>query len=169
MATHNDGRVAGIFITALAGVMPVRVARALAVAGRGLDGDRYGSGTGTWSGRPGGGRQLTLIAQEDLDAVARISGIRIDAAASRRNVLTTGIDLRVLVGKRFRVGEALCLGIRLCEPCSYLEEKTQPGVLRAFVHRAGLRADIIEGGEIAVGDRLLEVSEVPAEERTRAP
>jgi MOSC domain-containing protein YiiM len=161
MAARNDGRVAGIFITALAGVMPVGVSRALAVAGRGLDGDRYASGTGTWSGRPGGGRQLTLIAQEDLDAVARISGIRIDAAASRRNVLTTGIDLRALVGRQFRVGEARCLGIRLCEPCSYLEEKTQPGVLRALVHRAGLRADIIEGGEIAVGDRLLEVSEVP--------
>ncbi|MDR7482459.1 MAG: MOSC domain-containing protein [Armatimonadota bacterium] len=154
MAEHTDGKVAGIFIAALAGTMPAGVPRALAVAGRGLDGDRYGSGTGTWSDRPGGGRQLTLIAQEDLDEVGRVHGIRIDAAASRRNVLTTGIDLRSLVGQRFRVGQALCLGIRLCEPCSYLEEKTQPGVLRAFLHRAGLRADILEGGEIAVGDPI---------------
>jgi MOSC domain-containing protein YiiM len=168
MAARNNGKVAGIFVTAIAGAMPSGVPRVLAVAGRGLDGDRYGSGAGTWSDRPGGGRQLTLIAQEDLDAVARESGIRIEAAASRRNVLTIGIDLRALVGKRFRIGEALCLGIRLCEPCSYLEEKTQPGVLKAFVHRAGLRADIIQGGEIAVGDRVREASEVPAEERTPA-
>lgn len=139
--------------------MPRSVMRVAAVAGRGLEGDRYGVGLGTWSSRPGGGRHITLIAQEDLDAVAQASGIRLQPAASRRNVLTTGIDLTVLVGKKFWVGKALCQGIRLCEPCSYLEEKTAPGVLNAFVRRAGLRADILLGAEIAVGDSVYEADE----------
>jgi MOSC domain-containing protein YiiM len=86
---------------------------------------------------------VTLIAQEDLDAVDRDAGIRLHPAASRRNILTAGIDLRTLVGKTFWIGRVLCRGVRLCEPCSYLEEHTQPGVLTAFVHRAGLRADIL--------------------------
>jgi MOSC domain-containing protein YiiM len=153
--------VSNIFITAEAGAMPHSVTRVAAVAGHGLEGDRYGSGSGTWSSRPGGGRQVTLVAQEDLDAVAHETGIRLQPAESRRNVLTAGIDLRMLVGKKFWIGKVLCQGIRLCEPCSYLEEKTQPGVLNAFVHRAGLRADILVGAEIAIGDAVRETDEAP--------
>ncbi|MDR7542785.1 MAG: MOSC domain-containing protein [Armatimonadota bacterium] len=154
MAGQDTGKVVDIYIAPQAGALPRSVPKVTAVAGRGLEGDRYAAGIGTWSDRPGGGRQVTLIAREDLDAVARDAGIRLHPAASRRNILTAGIDLRTLVGKTFWVGEVLCRGVRLCEPCSYLEEKTQPGVLNAFVHRAGLRADILQGGEIAVGDSI---------------
>jgi MOSC domain-containing protein YiiM len=154
MAQRQGGRVEKIYITPVAGDPPQPVARVRALAGRGLEGDRYAAGAGTWSTRPGGGRHLTLIAQEDLDAVAQRSGIRLDPAASRRNVLTSGIDLAALIGVQFYVGSALCVGVRLCEPCAYLEVKTQPGVLEAFVHRAGLRVDILETGEVAVGDRI---------------
>ncbi len=161
MSDQQAGRVSNIFITAEAGTTPHSVTKVTAVAGRGLEGDRYGSGLGTWSGRPGGGRQVTLIAQEDLDGVAHETGIHVQPAASRRNVLTAGIDLRTLIGKKFWIGKVLCQGIRLCEPCSYLEEKTHPGVLNAFVHRAGLRADILMGGEIAIGDAVREVDEAP--------
>jgi MOSC domain-containing protein YiiM len=156
MAARELGRVSGIYITAQAGALPQDVAKVRTTAGRGIDGDRYGAGTGTWSQRPGGGRHLTLIAQEDLDAVAHETGIRLGPAESRRNVLTTGADLRALVGKRFRVGTTLCVGTRLCEPCAYLESKTQHGVISAFVQRAGLRAEILESGEIAVGDPIRE-------------
>ena len=74
------------------------------------------------------------------------------AAESRRNLLTRGVDLDRLVGARFRVGEVECEGIELCEPCRHLEGLTYPGVLRGLVHRGGLRAAILEDGEIAVGD-----------------
>ncbi len=161
MDARKLGRVAGIYVTPQSGALPQEVAKVSTTAGRGINGDRYASGTGTWSQRPGGGRPLTLIAQEDLDAVARETGIRLRPAESRRNILTTGAELRALLGKRFWVGTTLCVGIRLCEPCDYLESKTQPGVLSAFVHRAGLRADILESGEIGVGDGVREAGESP--------
>ncbi len=156
MPERRAGRVRAIYITPHAGTLPQATNRVRAAAGRGLEGDRYAAGAGTWSRHPGGGRHLTLIAQEDLDAVARDAGIRLEPAASRRNVLTEGVDLRDLVGKQFWVGTALCVGVRLCEPCAHLESTTQPGVLRAFVHRAGLRAEILRTGEIAAGDVIRE-------------
>ena len=67
------------------------------------------------------------------------------AEAPRRNVVTRGIDLNALVGRRFRVGEVECVGQRLCEPCAHLQRLTEPGMLRALVHRGGLRADMLDG------------------------
>jgi MOSC domain-containing protein YiiM len=159
MAAHESGRVTGIYVTPQAGTLPQHAEKVRTAAGRGIEGDRYESGTGTYSKHPGGGRHLTLIAQEDLDAVARETGIRLQPAESRRNVLTTGIPLKELVGKRFWVGTTLCTGVRLCEPCSYLESKTRAGVLDAFLHRAGLRAEILEGGTITVGDAIRQAEE----------
>jgi MOSC domain-containing protein YiiM len=160
--SEAGGRVADIFTTPDAGAAPAHRDRVRTTKGRGIEGDRYASGTGTWSAHPGGGRHLTLIAQEDLDAVARDTGIRLGAAESRRNVLTQGIVVGDLVGKQFWIGTTLCVGIRLCEPCAYLESKTRPGVMAAFVHRAGLRAEILESGEIAVGDAIRVAAGVPA-------
>ena len=74
---------------------------------------------------------------------------------ARRNVVTRGIDLNALVGRRFRVGDAECVGRRLCEPCAHLQRLTHPGILRDLVHRGGLRADILEGGAIRVGDTVV--------------
>ena len=69
-------------------------------------------------------------------------------------MLTSGIDLNALVGERFRVGDVECVGVELCEPCTHLEGATRPGVIKAYVHRAGLNADILTDGEIAVGDAV---------------
>ena len=69
-------------------------------------------------------------------------------------MLTRGIRLNDLVGKRFRVGSVECVGAELCEPCAHLQSLTYPGVLRGLVHRAGLRADIVRAGRIAVGDTV---------------
>ena len=102
------------------------------------------------------GNALTLIAEEELAAFNEETGIELTAQASRRNVLTRGIDLNELVGKRFRVGEVECEGVELCEPCSHLASLTHPGVLRGMVHRAGLNADILTDGKIAVGDPVIE-------------
>jgi MOSC domain-containing protein YiiM len=162
MTTYHLGRVAGIYITSEAGTLPQHVEKVRTTSGKGIEGDRYAAGAGTWSERPGGGRHLTLIAQEDLDAVARETGIRLSPAESRRNVLTTGAPLNDLVGKRFWVGTTLCVGIRLCEPCSHLESKTQAGVITAYAHRAGLRAEILQSGAIAVGDPIRRAEESAA-------
>jgi len=115
-----------------------------AIAGSGLRGDRHYRHGGQ---RPGGA--LTLVEAEVLEEVG-LSG-----AESRRQVVTRGVRLNDLVGKRFRVGEAECLGVELCEPCTHLEAMTRPGIIRDLVHRAGLNADILSGGTISVGDAVV--------------
>ena len=129
--------------------LPAPVERARANAGKGLVGNRYYFDDGA---KPG--QALTLIAAEALEAMAAENGIEITAAESRRNVLTRGIDVNALVGRRFRVGDVECVGVELCEPCTTLEGATRPGVIKAYVHRAGLNADILTDGEIAVGDAV---------------
>jgi MOSC domain-containing protein YiiM len=143
-----SGRVEGIFIGAKY-ELPEPVERVRALAGRGLEGNRY-----FYHGDAPAGRALTLIAAEALEEGAAASGVELNAAESRRNVLTRGIDLNALVGRRFRVGDVECLGVELCEPCTTLEGLTRPGVIKAYVHRAGLNADILTDGEIAVGDAV---------------
>jgi hypothetical protein len=134
--------VEAIYLSPVATRLPLPVERVLAVAGRGLEGDRYFHGIGTYSDYPDQrGRHLTLV---EAGALQRAG---IDGGAARRNLVISGLELGGLVGKRFRVGEVECLGRRLCEPCEYLEHLTRPGVLRALVH-TGLRADILLGGEI---------------------
>jgi MOSC domain-containing protein YiiM len=132
--------------------LPVGVERAAVVAGRGLEGDRYFDGKGTFSHWRGTGRALTLVEAEALDDVG------LDWAAARRNVVTRGVGLNDLVGKRFRLGEVECAGRRFCEPCRHFEQLTEDGMLRALAGRGGLRADVLTSGEIRVGDALVELA-----------
>jgi len=149
-----SGRVEAIFLTAEHGELPAPVDRVRARAGRGLEGNRY-----YWdNGAAPAGRALTLIASEAVEAVASEGEVSIEPAATRRNVLTRGIDVNALVGKRFRIGSVECEGVELCEPCQTLEAMTQPGVIKAFVHRGGLNADILTDGEISVGDAVTVVA-----------
>jgi hypothetical protein len=118
-----------------------------AVAGRGLDGDRYFHGRGTFSA-PGRGYELTLVEAEVLESVSLAWQL------ARRNIVTRQIDLNALVGHRFTIGPVECVGRRLAEPCAHLERLSRPGLLRPLVHRAGIRADILQGGPISIGDRI---------------
>lgn len=129
----------------------VEVARIRVVPGRGLEGDRYYAGIGTFSveGKPG--QDLTLIEAEALAALASEHGIELSAEASGRNVVTRGIDLNALVGRRFRIGDVECVGDRLCEPCATLERRTEAGVMRGLAGRGGLRADVLTEGELVAG------------------
>jgi MOSC domain-containing protein YiiM len=145
-----SGRVEGIFLSPEHGELPTPVERVRARAGRGLEGNRYYWDDGT--APPG--CAITLIASEAVEAVASEGDVSVEPAATRRNVLTRGIDVNALVGKRFRIGTVECEGVELCEPCTTLEGMTQPGVVKAFVHRAGLNADILTDGEISVGDAV---------------
>jgi MOSC domain-containing protein YiiM len=86
-----------------------------------------------------------------LDALELPSGERLAYTDARRNVVTRGIDVNALVGRRFVIGDVECLGQRLCEPCAHLERLTEPGTLRGLAHRGGRRADVLSDGEIAVG------------------
>ena len=146
----GDGVVVQINLSPRHERLPEPVERARAVPARGLAGDRYFAA----EARPENerDRDLTLIAAEALEGLAEEYGIELSAAESRRNILTRGIDVNLLVGRAFRIGEIECEGIELCEPCAHLQGLTEPGVLRGLVHRGGLRAAIRRGGEIAIGD-----------------
>jgi MOSC domain-containing protein YiiM len=133
-------------------MMPVSEVRA--VPGQGLEGDRYFRKTGTYSTRPGAGREVTLIEAEAVEAIARESGIALAPGASRRNITTRGVPLNHLVGRQFRVGDVLLEGVRLCEPCGHLESLTQVGARQGLIHRGGLRARIVTEGTIRVGDPI---------------
>jgi MOSC domain-containing protein YiiM len=112
-----------------------------ASAGGGLDGDYHSD--------------LTLIASESLEGLRADTGIELTGEQSRRNVLTRGIDLNALVGRRFAVGDAEAVGVELAEPCTKLQRISgERGVLRGLVHRGGLRADVVSGGRIRVGDPI---------------
>ena len=116
---------------------------AVEVTAEGVVGDRYAQS-----------RDLTLIEAEALEGLRDETGIELTPAESRRQVLVRGIRLNDLVGEHFTVGGVECVGQEWCEPCNHLQGLTQPGVMRGLVHRAGLRADIVSGGRIAVGDSV---------------
>lgn len=123
---------------------PVESVRA--VAGKGLEGDRYFFEDGAEPGRA-----LTLVEEESVEDVG------LEPGTTRRQVTTRGVRLNDLMGKRFRVGEVECYGVELCEPCSHLEEMTRPGIIRELVHRAGINADILTDGTISLGDEVVAV------------
>ncbi len=151
-----SGEVVHIHIAPRAEATMVPVPEVNAVAGRGLEGDRYFLKSGTYSETPGSGREVTLIAIEEIEAVAREAEIRLPAGESRRNITTRGVALNDLVDREFRVGNVVLRGTRLCEPCEYLQRMIgNPGILKAFTHRAGLRCEIVAGGTIHVGDSII--------------
>jgi len=157
------GRVEGIFIAAVAGAPMVALERARVVAGRGLEGDRYFDGRGYYSRVPPlTGRRLTLIEAESLEALERETGIALAPHECRRNLVTRGIRLDDLIGRRFRVGAIECYGERPCPPCGYIEELTKkPGLNRGLTDRGGIRAEILLDGEITLGDVIDLSSIVP--------
>jgi MOSC domain-containing protein YiiM len=144
-----EGRVEGIYVTPEHGELPQQVESVRALAGRGLEGNRY------FFDEAPAGRALTLIAAEAVEAMEREHGISLEPRESRRNVVTRGIDVNELVGKRFRVGDVECEGVELCEPCADLQAMTKPGVIKGLAHRGGLNADILSTGEISVGDAVV--------------
>lgn len=128
-----------------------------AVAGRGLEGDRYFAGLGTYSNDPGSGRHVTLLEIEALEGLKRDYGVEVAPALSRRNIVTHGAALNHLVGREFSVGSVVLRGTRLCEPCAHLERLSARGALRGLIHRGGLRAEIVAGGTIRMGDAIAAV------------
>jgi hypothetical protein len=143
----SAGTIEGIWIAPAAGEPAQLVNTVLALAGRGLDGDRHVAGTGTFpSGLPGS--SLTLIEAEVCDSFTP----PLQASEHRRNVVTRGISLNGLVGREFTLGAARCRGMRLCEPCRVIVRYAGRPILRPLIHGGGLRADILNDGTLSVGD-----------------
>jgi MOSC domain-containing protein YiiM len=141
-----------MFVAEKAKQQPVAVPRARAVAGRGLLGDRYFIGKGTFSHWGGTGRALTIVEAEALEEIG------LDYADARRNVVVRGVSLNPLVGRRFRIGGVELQARRLCEPCRHLERVAErDDLLRALVNRGGIRVDVLSDGEMAVGDSLVQL------------
>ena len=123
------------------------VEEVVAEAGRGLVGDRFHDNAEA--------HDITLIEAEALTRLRDEHGIDLGPGGSRRQVTVSGVDLGALVGRRFRVGDLVCEGQELCEPCNHLVKITgEPGVLRGLVH-TGLCAAIVEGGTLRVGDAVV--------------
>ena len=123
-------------------VRPVDSIRAL--AGKGLEGDRYFFPDGA---KPG--LALTLVEAEV------VADVGLEPGQTRRQITVIGVRLNDLLGKRFRVGPVLCRGIEICEPCLHLQDLTRPGIIKDLVHRGGLNADILTDGTISVGDQVV--------------
>jgi MOSC domain-containing protein YiiM len=148
-APSGAGTVEGIWVAPAAGEPALPRTEVRALPGRGLEGDRHVSGRGTFPSGPSGSA-LTLIEAE----VCESFDPPLSPDDHRRNVLTRGIALDRLLGHEFTIGAVRCRGMRLCEPCTVMQRYAGRPVLRALVHRGGLRADILDHGVIAVGDSV---------------
>lgn len=152
----DSARVMHLFISPVARGPMLAMDQVRAVAGRGLEGDRYFKGEGTFSATVGRSGEITLIEMESLEALQREVNIHLLAGEPRRNVVTHGVRLNDLVGRNFCVGGVLLRGVRLCQPCDHLELLTQSGVKQALFNRGGLRAQIVRGGTIGIGDVIMD-------------
>ncbi|HEV7210195.1 MAG TPA: MOSC domain-containing protein [Blastococcus sp.] len=160
-----DGELLEIWLAGAAAAPMRRVPAVEAVAGRGLAGDRYALGGGTWARYPDLEKQVTLIDTGAVAAVARETGSDLGAGDTRRNLVTAGIDLPALVGHWFTVGGVLLFGMKRCPPCTHLERLTGVRLVKAMVHRGGINAAVFAGGPIAEGDAVRAVTDAEAARR----
>lgn len=149
------GMLESINVAPASGAVASYLDAAELVAGKGIAGDRNFQDDGASPEN-----EVTLIEREQIAHFRSTTGLPIDAADTRRNLETSGIALNELVGRKFAVGAVVLEGIELCEPCATLgmrlatAEVTAGEIVRAFTHRAGVRARIVEGGTIRRGDRI---------------
>ena len=152
------GIVAGIYIAPAHGELTEFVEHVHVIPGKGIEGDRYFNQTGIIDPHSKPGRELTLIEIETIEAICHEYGMQITPDQTRRNIVTRGVSLNDLVGHFFSIGNIQLSGIRLCEPCYYLANRTDPRILHAMAHRGGLRAEIISDGIIYLND-IISISE----------
>ena len=150
------GKVESIYIAADSGDPVVPINEAYLEAGKGIVGDRYHAAASKALAEGGGtpDNQLTLIASEELDSFLERHDSDLDRGAFRRSVVTRGVDLNAMVGKQFKVGEAVCEGVELCEPCAWLARHVHEAVIPDLVHKAGIRAVITDSGKVRPGSSI---------------
>jgi MOSC domain len=155
MAEAVRGRVESIHV-AVAGGAPMQATREVElVPGKGIVGDRYFAGLGEFSPPvQDPDHELTLIEAEEIERFNADGSFAFEEGAFRRNLVTRGVRLNDLVGVEFRAGPATLRGVRLCEPCRYLAGFVHADVVSGMLHRCGLRAAIVAGGRLRVGDAV---------------
>jgi MOSC domain-containing protein YiiM len=154
MAATEPGSLEAIHLADREGGPMRAVGRVAAIAGVGLAGDRYAIPIADQDPTGEEVREVTLVEAEQLDWLADEHGIRLEPGATRRNLTTRGVRLNDLVGRTFRVGAVRIQGVELCEPCAHMQEMVGRPVLKPLVHRAGLRARLLNDGELHVGDPI---------------
>ncbi len=149
------GKILEIYI-AEKGSKPISRATVQVEEHRGVVGDRYYNGTGTFSKKAAGDRkaEITFIASEEIDEFNSLQNEALGYGDVRRNIVTQGISLKELIDQEFSIGDARFLGIEHCEPCAHLASTVNAKVLPHLVH-TGLRAAIIQSGKIEVGDEIV--------------
>jgi MOSC domain-containing protein YiiM len=148
------GKVEGIFIAANPGEPTVFVGQAHAIPGMGIEGDRYFRQPGIDNSQQKPGREITLVEMEAIEAMQVEDGIKITPDQTRRNIITRGVSLNDLVGRVFYIGSIQLRGVRLCQPCQYLANRTDQRILRSMTQRGGLRAEILSEGIIHLNDEI---------------
>ena len=149
----QNGSVVGLYTVDRRSAPMKKVSHLKALAGLGIEGDRYLLGTGTYSKNPQPGRQVTLIQSEILEWLDDTLDITVHPEQSRRNVLTKGIEINELVGTEFRVGSVRLMAHRITQPCPYLEKLLdKPGLDKALWDKGGISCEILCDGIINVGD-----------------
>lgn len=138
-----------ILIALAAGEPMQRLTEAEVIAGAGIRGDRYAVGRGHWSDPKWPDQEVTLIEAEVAEE------LHVRPEQLRRNLVIRGVPLATLVGREFRIGDALFAGVRPCDPCTYVEQFSRPGISRLLAGRGGLRARVLNGGTIRVGDLVV--------------
>lgn len=156
---NMTGELLHIHIAPEASYEMEELAEAVLVPGKGIEGDRYFKGNGTYSDR-GGPREITLIEMETLEALAvnqppkQDEPIHLEPVDHRRNLTTRGVPLNHFVGKRFRVGEAILRGDRLNYPCKYLDSLLGKPLFMPLYNRSGINCYIETGGTVRPGDAI---------------
>ena len=144
----QTGRVEWIGIRPARGEPMQVLERVTVTPGKGLEGDRF-------KGRETSKRQVTLIQQEHLHAIAScLQREAIDPEVFRRNIVVSGLNLLALKGKRFRIGGVVLEYTGLCHPCSKMETALGPGGYNAMRGHGGVTTRVVEGGELALGDKV---------------
>jgi MOSC domain-containing protein YiiM len=146
------GTVEAIFIVPVGGDAMQSVAEANALAGCGLEGDRYCQRTGYWTDVDE--CEATFIQAEHLEEIAGSTGISVNNGEHRRNIVTRGIRLDSLRGRQFQVGQAVFEYDRPRPPCGYIEGLTEPGMTRALMGRGGICARVVKSGRVHTGDSI---------------
>jgi MOSC domain-containing protein YiiM len=160
------GIVCGIFYAKTKGGPMLAISDAELTPELGVVGDRYGLGKGSWSTPGKKHRQVSLITMEAIRAIDRKpqgAPRTIQPSETRRNIITSGIDLNQLVGKEFRIGDDVVLrGTKLCDPCerpAKLAGKPKFDFAKVFENKGGLCAEVIKGGRISDSDDIVELPE----------
>ena len=125
--------------------------------GKGIFGDRYYYNRGTFSkeGKVEAHRDVTLIEQERIDTFNDEFETAVPYEEFRRNIVVSNCDLNSLVDKEFQIGDVILKGIQLCEPCKYLSKQiNNEHFVKKMLHKAGLRAQIIRGGNITLSSQV---------------